>query len=123
MIGQATSLHRIAAARGKARSTQARGPVFALLVVVLAALLAGCASGPEVCLTRTEIRRVPQPVFIDLPPRFIEPLEIPALEPPLDNQALEADTQALEDVIDRANSDRAEIRRAQQQRKEQNGND
>lgn len=115
MNDRAASLHQIAPARGKARSMRVHGP---LLAAVLLALLAGCATGPEVCTTRTEIQRFPQPVFIDLPQRFIEPLEIPPLEAPVQNETAEDDIQALEDVIDRANADRAELERLQEQRKQ-----
>lgn len=115
MSDAAVSLHGIAPVRGKARSVRVQRPVLALLATML---IAGCATGPETCTTRTEIQRFPQPVFIDLPQRFIEPLEIPALQPPLNNEAVESDTQALEDVIDRANADRAELKRLQEQRKQ-----
>jgi len=93
-------------------------PAALAAAVTIVVLIAGCASGPEVCLTRTEVQRVPTPVFIDLPARFVEPIEIPPLEPPLDNGGLDADIQALEDGLDRANADRAELRRLQRQRKE-----
>lgn len=115
MDNRAASLHGIAAARGNTRCVQARGPV---LACVLALVLAGCASGPQVCTTRTEIQRVPTPVFIDIPAEFVVPLDVPALPDDLTNRDLEADIRALEDVIDEASADRADLLRIQQQRRQ-----
>jgi len=115
MGNRATSLREMAFARGRARFTQARGPLFAS---ILAVALSGCAASPKTCPTRTEIQRVEVPVFIDLPGSLIEPLPIPPLPAGISNRDLEADTRALEDVIDRAQADRAEIRRIQRRRHE-----
>ena len=113
-----TSLHITAAARGKGRFMRAHGPIFAAMLAAL--VLAGCA-GIQPCTTRTEIRRVPTPVFIQVPQQFVEPLEIQPLPQELNNRDLEADIRACEDVIDRCQSDRAEIRRRQEQRPQQEG--
>jgi outer membrane murein-binding lipoprotein Lpp len=111
--------HKIADARGKSRSMRVHGPFCA--VILAAVMLAGCASGPQPCTTRTEIRRVPQPVFIRVPGEFVEPLAVPELPAELSCRDLEADIQGLEDVIDRCQADRERIRERQQRRAQGEG--
>ncbi len=117
---RATSLHRIAAARGNTRFMRVAGPVFAGLGALV--LLAACAT-TQPCTSRTEIRRVSVPVFIDLPAEFTEPLDVPEMPDDLSNRDLEADNAALGSIIDRCQDHRAEIWRRQQQRREGQGND
>lgn len=112
------SLHGIALARGNGRSMCAHGP---LLAAVLGLALAGCATGPEACITRSEIQRVPKPVFIDIPEEFIEPLAVQPIPADLTNRDLEVDVRGLEDVLDKAQTDRAELRRIQRERKQREG--
>lgn len=111
--------HKIAAARGSGRSMRAQRPLLALALA--AVVLAGCASGPQPCTTRTEIRRVPQPVFIQVPGEFVEPLEIQPLPEDLTNRDLEADIRALEDALDRCQADRAKIRQRQDRQAQREG--
>lgn len=111
-----SSLHGMLVAWGKARSMRVGGPV---LLTLLAILLTGCATCPP-GPTRTEISRVPQPVWLPIPERYIEPLGLPSFdldqEGRLGNSALEVDTSLLEDLLDRALQDREELRRLNQQR-------
>jgi len=86
----------------------------AAALLILAVLAVGCAT-PRVCTTRTEIQRIPNPVHIPVPDEFIEPLTIPGLPANLSNRDLEADIDALEDVIDRCQYDRSQIRNRQNQ--------
>jgi hypothetical protein len=89
------------------------------LLTLLAILLTGCATCPP-GPTRTEISRVPAPVWLPIPDRYIEPLRLPGIQPDrqgrLPNSALEVDTSLLEDLLDRALQDREELRRLNQQR-------
>lgn len=113
MIRRASYVHRIALARGQTRSMRVGAPFFAAVLAVL--LLAGCATPPQQT-TRTEITRVPTPVWLPIPNRYIEPLAVPELGEDLDNEQLEIDTQQLEDLIERYEADRASLRRIQQRR-------
>ena len=113
MSRRASYVHRMALARGKTRSMRAGAPFFAGVLATL--MLVGCAT-PTHQPTRTEITRVPSPVWLPIPNRYIEPLVIPALGDGLDNEQLEIDTQQLEDLIERYEADRASLRRIQQRR-------
>ena len=86
----------------------------AAALLILAAVVVGCAS-PRVCTTRTEIQRIPNPIIIPVPDEFVEPLPIAELPANLSNRDLEADIDALEDVIDRCQYDREQIRNRQNQ--------
>lgn len=118
--------HRIAAARGKGRFMRAQRPAVMAItrtigaLVLAAVVLTGCA-GVQPCTTRTEIQRVPQPVFIRVPGEFVEPLEVQPLPEDLNNRDLEADIRELEDVIDRAQGDRERIRERQKRQAEGEG--
>lgn len=96
-------------ARGSTLFFRVAAPFFALI-------LAACASSPEPRYCRTEYRSYPRPVFIGVPERYIEPLQAPELPEDIDNRALEGDQQALETLLDQCQSDRAELRRLNQQR-------
>lgn len=110
MNERASYAHGSRAARVKARSVRVAGPL------LLALALAACAhTPPEAC--RTEFRSYPKPVFIGVPDRYTRPLEVPELPADLDNRDLETDIQALETVIDQAQSDRAELRKIDQRRR------
>lgn len=87
----------------------------AAIALALCTALAACATtAPDAC--RTEWRSYPRPVFIPIPERYIQPLQVPPLPADLANRDLEADIQALESVIDQAQDDRAELRRLNKRR-------
>ncbi|MFW6340980.1 MAG: hypothetical protein ACOC0Q_08940 [Wenzhouxiangella sp.] len=94
---------------------RAGGPVFAAI------LLTGCATCPP-GPTQTEISRVPAPVWLPIPERYIQPLELPKLNDAgtLNNADLERDHSLLEDLLDRALEDRAELRRLNRMRGQRN---
>ncbi|MFW6339503.1 MAG: hypothetical protein ACOC0Q_01400 [Wenzhouxiangella sp.] len=106
-----TSLHRIRPARGRGGSVRVAAPILATLLLTACAT---CPPGP----TRTEISRVPTPVWQPIPERYIRPLSLPTLQAPLNHGQLESDTSLLESLIERYEADRAELRRIQRRRAE-----
>lgn len=113
MIRAASYAKKNAPARGKPRSVRAGAPFF--LAILAAFALTGCATCPAQP-TRTEIQRVPVPVWQPIPERYIQPLAVPALPQPLTNEAIEIDTSLLEDLIERYENDRAQLRAIQRRR-------
>lgn len=92
----------------------------AIVPAVLACgALAGCVT-PRVCTTSTEVIEVEVAVWQPVPDELIRPLDIPSLPEEKSNAALLRDQQNLESVIQKAQEDRAAIRKLNERN---NGNE
>lgn len=84
------------------------------VIAALAALaLVGCAT-PRICMTRTDVQTVPQPVWLPIPPALSEPIKIEPLPTTGTNPALLEDHAKLEAALDKCQDDREALRRLNQ---------